>query len=57
MNEWQWLLHVLHHLIEVTRGHHLEPILARKVDLLKIVIRQAQEEGGLDHGQPSSVPV
>ena len=39
---------ILCRLIETTQDHHLVMPLAGEVNAIKIVLRQAREEGGLD---------
>lgn len=49
VDEQQRLMRILQDLIETTRNfEQLEISLAREVNLLKIVIRRAREEGGID---------
>lgn len=48
IEEKQRLLRVLQRLIRTTTGRRFEPPLAGEVEALKVIIRQAREEGGLD---------
>ena len=48
MDEKERLMDILRRLIETTRDHHLAMPLAGEVNAIKIVLRHAREEGGLD---------
>ena len=48
IDKWQQLMKILQNLMETTRNHHLQPLLTREVNALKIILRQAWKEGNLN---------